>query len=356
VTAPVESARSAGLHYVSDLSPGIRRVRIGRGFRYIDARGRALRTRTELDRIRRLAIPPAWRDVWICAKPNGHLQATGRDARGRKQYRYHPDWRKVRDEDKYEQILTFAAALPALRRRIAKDVSARGLSKQTVVAAVVQLLETTLIRVGNDEYSRDNNSFGLTTLRNHHARITRSTIRFRFKGKGGKPHDVAVANADARLARIVRRCRDLPGQELFAYVDEDGGVQDIGSSDVNDYLRQATGHDFTAKNFRTWAGTVLAACALQKMPGFRSQTQAKRNITKAVESVADLLRNTPAICRKCYIHPAVVEAYSDRMLNRLKVRGTSRSGSTPFDELRRMEPAVLALLRRRHAATSQAAA
>jgi DNA topoisomerase-1 len=321
---------------VSDQSPGIGRVRIGRGFGYIDARGRALRTRTELDRIKRLAIPPAWRDVWICSRPNGHLQATGRDARGRKQYRYHPDWRKVRDENKYEQILTFAAALPALRRRIARDVSARGLSKQTVVAAVVRLLETTLIRVGNDEYSRDNNSFGLTTLRNHHARITRSAIRFRFKGKGGKPHDVAVANADGRLARIVRRCRDLPGQELFAYVDQDGGVQDVGSGDVNDYLREATGHDFTAKNFRTWAG--------------------KRNITKAVESVADLLRNTPAICRKCYIHPAIVEAYSEGGLERLKARGTSRSSSTPLDELRRMEPAVLALLRRRQSAILRAAA
>ena len=239
---------------------------------------------------------------------------------------------------------------------MARDVSATGLSKPTVVAAVVQLLETTLIRVGNDEYSRDNKSFGLTTLRNHHARVSRSTIRFRFKGKGGKPHDVAVANAGCRLARIVRRCRDLPGQELFAYVDERGVVQDIGSSDVNDYLREATGHDFTAKSFRTWAGTVLAACALQRVPRFRSQAQAKRNIARAVESVADLLRNTPAICRKCYIHPAIVDAYGDGTLGRLKARGTSRSGSSPLDDWRRMEPAVLALLRRRHSVTNQAAA
>jgi DNA topoisomerase-1 len=356
VTAPVESARYARLQYVSDHIPGIRRVRVGRGFRYIDVRGRALRTRAELDRIKRLAIPPAWRDVWICTKPNGHLQATGRDARGRKQYRYHPDWRKVRDEDKFEQILAFAAALPALRKRLARDMSAPGLSKRTVVAAVVQLLEATLIRVGNDEYTRDNNSFGLTTLRNHHARVSRSTIRFRFNGKGGKPHDVAVEDAGGRLARIVRRCRDLPGQELFVYVDDAGAVQDIGSGDVNDYLREATGLDFTAKNFRTWAATVLAACALQKVPLFHSQTQAKRNIAKAVESVADLLRNTPTICRKSYIHPAIVDAYSDRTLGRLKPRRTSRGGSTPLDELRRMEPVVLALLKRRQSAPVRVAA
>ena len=258
-----QAARSAGLVYVTDRRPGIRRVRHGRGFRYVDPRGRPLTKRADLDRIARLAIPPAWTDVWICPHPRGHLQACGRDARRRKQYRYHADWRQVRDEAKYDQMLIFATALPAMRRQIARDLSAPGLPRRKVVAAVVQLLEKTLIRVGNDEYARDNHSYGLTTMRNRHVKVSRSRLRFRFKGKSGKPHDIAFD--DVRLARIVRRCQDLPGHELFGYVDDEGNVQDIGSSDVNDYLREITGQDFTAKSFRTWAATVLAACALQEL-------------------------------------------------------------------------------------------
>ena len=269
-----------------------------------------IRARAELERIARIAIPPAWRDVWICPRPDGHIQATGRDARGRKQYRYHPRWRAVRDDSKYEQILTFAAALPRLRQRIARDLSARGLPKRKVVAAVVQLLEKTLIRVGNDEYSRDNHSFGLTTLRSRHVQITRSTLRFRFKGKGGKSHEIDFN--DRRLARIVRRCRELPGQELFQYLDDRGEVQDIGSADVNEYLREATGQDFTAKSFRTWIGTVLAAHAFRQIPGFRSDTEAKRNVATVVEAVSGMLGNTPSICRKSYVHPAVIDSYVSR--------------------------------------------
>jgi DNA topoisomerase-1 len=317
-------------------------VGAARRFRYLD-RGRPVRAPAELERIERLAIPPAWRDVWICPNPRGHLQATGRDARGRKQYRYHADWRKVRDEAKYEQLSAFAAALPVLRRRIARDLASPTLSKRTVVAAVVHLLERTLIRVGNDEYSRDNNSFGLTTLENGHVRISRSTIRFRFIGKGGKAHDIAYD--DNRLARIVRRCQKLPGHELFEYVDEQGHVHDIGSADVNDYLREATGEDFTAKTFRTWAGTVLAACALQQIGPFRSQAHAKRNVTNAVKAVAGVLRNTPAVCRNSYVHPAVVDAYFDGTLG--PPNGAGTGARRRLADFQRMEPVVLALLQQR---------
>jgi DNA topoisomerase-1 len=351
--APFQSARSAGLVYVSNRTTGIRRRRNGRGFRYLDAQGRPLRSPSQLDRIRRLAIPPAWQQVWICPNADGHLQATGRDARGRLQYRYHPEWRKVRDEAKYEQMLDFAAALPALRQRIAKDLSKQGLSKRTVVAAVVQLLERTLIRIGNDEYSRENHSFGLTTMRNAHAQVSRSTIRFRFRGKGGKSHDIAVD--DGRLARIVRRCQDLPGHELFEYVDDRGHTQDVGSDDVNAYLRETTGQDFTAKTFRTWAATVLAACALQEMPLFTSKTQARRHIVKAVEGVAGVLRNTPSICRKSYIHPAVIDAYSESISPFNGPRPTGRRLPRPHD-FHRMETVVLALLRRLNRSPRQKAA
>ena len=297
---PREAAASAGLRYVTDHIPGIGRRRVGSGFRYVTPQGSTVRGK-ELERIHKLAIPPAWRDVWICPDSRGHLQATGRDARGRKQHRYHPRWRQVRDEAKYGRILEFAAALPGLRKRAAADLSGPALSRRKVVAAVVQLLEKTLIRVGNDEYARDNHSFGLTTLQDGHAHVTRSTVRFRFKGKSGKFHDIALS--DARLARVVRRCQELPGRELFQYLDDDGEVQDIGSADVNEYLRDATGRDFTAKDFRTWLGTVLAARALQEMKAFSSTTQAKRNVLAAVETVAGTLGNTRAICRKCYIHP-----------------------------------------------------
>jgi len=340
----VKSAKSAGLVYVNDRGPGIQRRRAGRGFRYINHHGRA-RSREDLDRIKRLAIPPAWRQVWICPNAYGHLQATGRDARGRKQYRYHAGWRDVRDQVKYDQILGFAAALPALRRRLAKDLSAPGLSKRKVVAVVVQLLEKTFIRVGNDEYARDNHSFGLTTMRNGHVRISRSTLRFRFRGKSGKTHDISFD--DRRLALVVRRCQELPGHELFEYLDEQGRVHDIGSADVNEYLREAMGQDFTAKSFRTWAGTLLVAHALQELPPFQSQTQAKRNIVKAVEAVAGLLGNTPAVCRKCYLHPAIIEAYIDRTLIRALGPRAVKSHSVSVRNLTRTEMMVLALLRRR---------
>jgi DNA topoisomerase I len=340
-----QSARSAGLIYVTDQMPGFRRIRRGRGFRYVTDRGQVLKNRAELDRITRLAIPPAWKDVWICPHAKGHLQACGRDARSRKQYRYHSEWRQCRDEAKYDQMLAFATTLPALRRQIAKDLSASGLPRRKVVAAVVQLLEKTLIRVGNDEYARDNNSFGLTTMRNRHVQVSRSKLRFRFKGKGGKSHDIAFD--DVRLARIVRRCQDLPGHELFGYVDDEGNVQDIGSADVNSYLREITGQDFTAKSFRTWAATVLAACALQDAPECQSQTKAKRYVVTAVEAVAGLLGNTPAICRESYIHPAIVEAYVDGSLPRTRrPRGLKAVAGPLLPDFRRMETAVLAWLQR----------
>jgi DNA topoisomerase I len=340
----VKAAKSAGLVYVTDQTRGVRRVRRGRGFRYIDQCGRVVKGRSAIDRIARLAIPPAWKDVWICPNPKGHLQACGRDARGRKQYRYHAGWRQFRDEAKYDQMLDFAIALPALRRQIAKDLAASGLPRRKVVAAVVQLLEKTLIRVGNDEYARDNHSFGLTTMRNTHVRVSKATLRFRFKGKGGKSHDIAFN--DVRLARIVRRCQDLPGHELFGYVDDDGKVQDIGSADVNEYLREVTGQNFTAKSFRTWAATVLAACAFQDLPECRSKAQAKRNVTKAVEAVAGLLGNTAAICRKSYIHPAIVDAYSDGTLPRTRRSRRLKPVSSPVVDFQRMETAVLAWLQR----------
>ena len=329
---------------MTDRMPGIQRRRRGRGFRYVDHRGRVLRRRSDLDRIASLAIPPAWKDVWICPNAKGHLQACGRDARGRKQYKYHAGWRQCRDEAKYDQMLAFAMALPTLRRQIAKDLSAAGLPRRKVVAAVVQLLEKTLIRVGNDEYARDNNSFGLTTMRNRHVRVSRSTLRFRFKGKGGKSHDIAFD--DVRLARIVRRCQDLPGHELFGYVDDAGKVQDIGSADVNEYLREVTGQDFTAKSFRTWAATVLAACAFQDLPERQSQTQTKRNVVKAVEAVAGLLGNTPAICRKSYIHPSIVDAYTDGTLPRTRRARKLKDVSAQLPDFRRMETAVLGWLHR----------
>ena len=346
VTTPPESreaAAAAGLRYVTDKTPGFRRVRVGKGFRYVTPDGATVRDARELERIRSLVIPPAWTDVWICADARGHLQATGRDARGRKQHRYHPRWRHVRDEAKYEHILEFASALPRLRKRVAGDLAEPALTQRKVVSAVVQLLEKTLIRVGNDEYARSNQSYGLTTLRNAHARVSGSTIRFRFRGKSGKFHDIALN--DARLARIVRRCQELPGRELFQYQDENGVIQDIGSAHVNDYLRDVTGRDFTAKDFRTWIGTVLAAQALHELQAHTSKAQANRNVLAAVDAVASMLGNTRSVCRKCYIHPAIIDAYMDRTLGRaLNGRGGGRTSPTA---LNKTEVAVLALLQRR---------
>jgi DNA topoisomerase-1 len=298
-----------------------------------------------LRRIRRLAIPPAWTDVWIGPDARGHLQATGRDDRGRKQHRYHPRWREVRDETKYHRLIAFARALPRLRRRVARHLARLGLSREKVLAAIVRLLETTLIRVGNEEYARQNHSFGLTTLRDRHADIQGSHLSFRFRGKGGIEHSVDLH--DRRLARIVRQCQDLPGQELFQWVDGDGRQHVVDSADVNAYLREATGEDFTAKEFRTWAGTVLAAQALQEFQTFDSQAQGKRNIVHAIESVAKRLGNTRAVCRKCYVHPAVLNAYLDGSLLRSlreRVEGEIRKG---LAGLRPEEAAVLAFLQER---------
>ena len=261
--ASASAAREAGLRYSTDSRPGWTRHRAGRGFSYRDTDGSTIRDAETIARIRALAIPPAWTDVWICPWPNGHLQATGRDARGRKQYRYHARWRARRDTDKFDRMLAFAKALPRIRKRCDADLARRGLPREKVLAAVVRLLELTLIRVGNDEYARLNRSFGLTTLRDRHVRVERSAIRFRFRGKSGKQHEVGLR--DRRLARVVRTCQELPGQELFQYVDEDGLVRDVTSDDVNDYLRQVGGGAFTAKDFRTWAGTVLAYRALRAL-------------------------------------------------------------------------------------------
>jgi DNA topoisomerase-1 len=311
-TDPADSARAAGLRYVSDRAPGIRRRMGTLGFEYLDPAGARITDETELSRIRKLAIPPAWTDVWICPSAKGHLQATGRDARRRKQYRYHPRWRVVRDETKYDRVIAFGEALPKIRARTERDLARPGLPREKVLATVVQLLEKTLIRVGNDEYARTNGSFGLTTMRDKHVAVNGSSVRFEFRGKSGRSHTINLQSR--RLAAIVRRCRDLPGYELFQYVDEAGQRQVVDSADVNAYLREITGEDFTAKDFRTWAGTVLAARALQAIDRPESATHAKKNVVQAVEAVAGLLGNTPAICRKSYVHPTLLDAYLDGSL------------------------------------------
>jgi DNA topoisomerase-1 len=342
---PESSAEDAGLLYVTDAQPGIRRRRTGRGFTYVGPNGKRITDRTKLAWIRSLAVPPAWTDVWICTSQRGHLQATGRDARGRKQYRYHPDWRRTRDEAKYGRMIAFGRALPTIRRRVAKDLRRRGLPRERVLAAVVVLLEKTRVRVGNEEYAKENRSFGLTTLRDRHAQVGSTRIRFRFKGKGGKVSDIELSNA--RLARIVSRCQELPGQELFAYLDDDGEVRSIGSSDVNDYLREISGQDFTAKDFRTWAGTVLAAWALREFQQVDSQAQAKRNVMRAVERVAEWLGNTPAVSRKSYVHPGVIDAYLDGDVVREVRKTADEVLSETLPDLAPQEAAVLALLRQR---------
>ena len=306
--AEAESAKAAGLRHVCDeRTPGIRRVGTHPRFRYVDANGRPVTATRELARIKALVIPPAWTNVWICADPRGHLQATGRDARGRKQYRYHSRWREVRDEVKYGKLVAFAKALERIHQRTAADLRKRALPREKVLAAVVCLLEKTLIRIGNEEYAKQNGSIGLTTMRDSHAKINGTKVRFEFRGKSGIHH--AVDLHDARLARIVKACRDLPGYELFQYVDERGARQVIDSADVNAYLRDITGDNFTAKDFRTWAGTLLAARELSATPRFASQAEAKRNIVRAVEAVARRLGNTKSVCRKSYIHPVVFDAY-----------------------------------------------
>jgi DNA topoisomerase-1 len=344
-TDPPAAARAAGLRYVNDNRPGIRRERADTGFHYFDAHGDPVSDEATLARIKSLAIPPAWSEVWICAQANGHLQATGRDAKGRKQYRYHPKWRNVRDEVKYERMIKFGQALPAIRREVDRALKLPGLPREKVLATIIYLLETTMMRVGNEEYARTNKSFGLTTLRRRHVHVDGSDVEFRFRGKSGVFHKVKVH--DQRLARIIQRTRDLPGQELFHYVDHDGQTHAIGSADVNDYLRAISGEDYTAKDFRTWSGTVLAALALGEYEKFDSAAQAKKNIVRAIESVAEKLGNTPSICRKCYVHPAVIDAYLDgAVLEVLRERAEQEL----IDELHQLQPeeaAVLTLLQQR---------
>ncbi|MCJ2121067.1 DNA topoisomerase IB [Methylobacterium sp. J-077] len=343
------AAEEAGLVYVDDSRPGLTRKRSGTGFRYLDAKGAPVRDTRVLARIRALAIPPAYTDVWICARSSGHIQATGRDAKGRKQYRYHPDFRQAREANKFSRIMAFADALPGIRQRVDADMKRPGLCREKVLATVVHLLETTLIRVGNDDYARTNKSYGLTTLRDPHVRIEGAELSFRFKGKSGKTWDVSLK--DRRVARIVKACQDLPGQELFQYIDGDGIQRDVTSSDVNAYLREVTGEDFTAKDFRTWAGTVLAALALREFESFDSEAGAKRNVRAAIESVAGRLGNTPTICRKCYIHPQILDCYleGDLLLQVKDAVETELSGD--LGKLRSEEAAVLGLLQARLAAS-----
>src|ERR1043166_9404457 len=344
-TAPVESAKAVGLRYITDETRGFRRQKNGRGFRYLDTEGKAPRDPAHLARIKALAIPPAWTDIWICPLAHGHLQATGRDARGRKQHRYHQRWREVRDDTKYVRMVAFARALPKIRRRVERDLKPPGLPRNKVLATVIKLLEVSLIRVGNEEYARENKSFGLTTLRNRHVEINGSKLYFKFRGKSGREHEIEIKNE--RLARIVKTCQDLPGQELFQYVDSEGQLQRIDSEDVNQYLREISGADFTAKDFRTWSGTVLAAMALEKCEPCQSKAQAKRNLTGAIEMVAERLGNTPSVCRKCYVHPALVDCYLEGTLTlglpqaRTNQKTHTKSGLEPE------EAAVLALLRKR---------
>ncbi len=343
--APVVSAKAAGLRYVTGEGPGLSRIRKGKGFAFLDGEGKRLRDPDDLARIKSLAIPPAWTEVWICPRADGHLQATGRDARGRKQYRYHPRWRAVRDESKYDRMMAFAGALPEIRKRTDADLARPGLPREKVLAAVVRLLETTLIRVGNEEYARANKSFGLTTMRDRHVRVGKKSVRFEFKGKSGVEHEIDLA--DPRLARIVGRCRDLPGQELFQYLDEDGQARTIDSADVNAYLREVAGREFTAKDFRTWAGTVLASLALREFEAFDSQTQAKKNIVQAIENVAERLGNTPSVCRKCYVHPEVIESYLDGSMLRTLRQLAEQEIADGLGGLKPEEAAVVALLQQR---------
>jgi DNA topoisomerase-1 len=345
IVDPKDAAESAGLRYVSDARSGIGRRKSGKGFSYNRADGSKLTEPDVLRRIKSLAIPPAWTDVWICPFADGHIQATGRDARGRKQYRYHPRFREIRESTKYEHVVGFADALPAIRAKVREHMALRGLPREKVLATVVHLLETTLIRVGNDDYAKQNNSYGLTTLKNRHVAVDGNEVRFQFTGKSGKRWSLRVK--DRRIAKIIRACQELPGQELLQYLDEEGHPQDVTSSDVNIYLKEITGRDITAKDFRTWAGTVLAAMALSEMQSFDSAAQAKRNLRMAIENVAARLGNTPTICRKCYVHPEVLTSYLD---GKLVLEIKSEVETELRDALPGLKPkevAVLAMLRSR---------
>ncbi len=343
IVDPKDAAESASLRYVNDARSGIRRRKSGKSFTYTRADGSKLTEPDILRRIKSLAIPPAWADVWICPFADGHIQATGRDAKGRKQYCYHPRFREVRESTKYEHVVAFAEALPGVRAKVRKHMALRGLPREKVLATVVHLLETTLIRIGNDDYAKLNNSYGLTTLKTRHVDVNGTEVRFRFTGKSGKQWSLRVK--DRRIAKIIRACQELPGQELLQYIDEDGNPQDVTSSDVNAYLKEITRKDITAKDFRTWAGTVLAAIALNEMQSFDSAAQAKRNLRTAIGNVAARLGNTPTMCRKCYVHPDVLTSYLDGKLV-LEIKAAVESGlRDDFAGLQPEETAVLAKLR-----------
>lgn len=345
LTDPEEAAEEAGLRYVSDDQPGYTRKAKGDNFEYFDLEGKPIRDEQRLLRLKRLAIPPAYTDVWICPTANGHIQATGRDARRRKQYRYHERWREIRDENKYGKMALFGQTLPKIRRRVAADLALPGLPRNKILATVVQLLERTFIRVGNEEYARENKSFGLTTMQDRHVDVSGSNLKFTFRGKSGIKHEVDVK--DRHIAKIISKLQDLPGQDLFQYLDEEGRRCDLSSQDVNDYLREITGQEFSAKDFRTWAGTVLAAIALNHVGAFETKTQAKANIKTAVTAVSKMLGNTPAICRKCYVHPAIFENYlSSQAIEGLKQKTGEALESDELD-LRMDEKAVLKFLQGR---------
>lgn len=335
---PEAAAREAGLRYVSDAGPGIRRRRSGTGFSYRLPDETLLRDAATLQRLRSLAIPPAWTDVWICPRADGHIQATGRDARGRKQYIYHPDFRNLRESGKYAALPDFARLLPAIRARVAADMDLSGLPRDKVLAAIVHLLERTLIRIGNADYAQQNGSHGLTTLTRRHVKVESGRLRFRFTGKSGRSWDLQLH--DRRVLKVIRACQELPGQELFRYRSEDGSVLTVSSADVNDYLRTVSGSDVTAKDFRTWAGTVMAALALQAFAAPRSQREAKRNLKAAVAEVSGKLGNTVTICRKCYIHPVVIERY---------LAGRHRLHMPAKNDIPGLQPEEIAVLR--HIAT-----
>jgi DNA topoisomerase-1 len=340
-----EAAQLSGLRYVSDDAPGLRRKRAGKGFAYLQPDGARISERQVIARLRSLAIPPAWTDVWICRFDNGHIQATGRDARERKQYRYHPMFREMREGVKYEHLLAFAGALPTIRMKVAEHMILRGLPREKVLATVVHLLEATLIRIGNDDYARHNKSYGLTTLKNRHVVVEGAEVRFRFVGKSGKQWSLKFR--DRRIAKIIKACQELPGQDLLQYLDEQGDLRAITSSDVNAYLREATGQDITAKDFRTWAGTVLAAMALNELERFETAAEAKRNLKAAIECVSARLGNTPSICRRCYIHPEVLNAYLEGAL-RLEIEAeVAREPDGEPPRLLPQETALLAMLRAR---------
>jgi DNA topoisomerase-1 len=342
------SARAAGLRYSTDAKPGISRKRAGRGFSYRRPDGDLVRDPAVIARIRALAIPPAWIDVWICPDPAGHLQATGRDAKGRKQYRYHERWRTGRDDAKFERLIDFARVLPRIRARCDADLATPGMSREKVLAAVVRLLETTLIRVGNDEYARLNRSFGLTTLKQRHATVTGTQVRFRFRGKSGRQNEVDIR--DRRLAAVIRRCQDLPGQELFQWIGDDGEPHDVASDDVNDYLREISGIDVTAKDFRTWAGTVLAYRALRALAPGTDDRSSRKNVVEAVRFTSDRLGNTPAVARRSYVHPAILEAYMDGSIGGALLEAAEDQTVPPSAPDPREERQVVALLRKRIAA------